>query len=66
MATAVRMAKVDVLFVILSLSLHMGLEGSNYNTVLEVGAYVSSRGLPYVIMGDWNMTSEEVALSGLS
>ena len=55
-ASTVRMARTDILFVVLYLSPHLKLEGTNYDTIIEVGSYVAAKGLPYVIMGDWNMT----------
>jgi hypothetical protein len=48
-----------ILVVVLYLAPGQGLAGSNLVTLTEVGAYLKAYGLPFILMGDFNMEEEE-------
>ena len=45
--------------VVLYLAPGQGLAGSNLVTLTEAGAYLKGYGLPFVLLGDFNMEEEE-------
>jgi endonuclease/exonuclease/phosphatase family metal-dependent hydrolase len=59
------MAECDVIFVVLYLVTGLGLQGENLTILAEVAGYVRTQGKPYIIAGDWNMETNEVAASGI-
>ncbi len=61
----IRMQSTDIEFCTVYLATGLGLEGSNYQTLLELGSFLKSRGSPFIVMGDWNNTVEELLPIGL-
>ncbi len=59
-ARQIRTRGTTLLIVVLYLAPGQGLAGSNLVTLTEVGTYIRGMGLPYVLMGDYNMEVEEL------
>eukprot|EP00959_Pyramimonas_sp_CCMP1952_P311834 6526187-Pyramimonas_sp.AAC.1 len=59
------MQRVDIIFIAVYLAPHLGISGSNFQILDEVGNYLKVQGKPCIIVGDWNNTIAEMQQSGL-
>jgi hypothetical protein len=52
-ATRVRLEVMDMLIATIYLAPDLGLQGSNWVTLMELADYVKQQGIPFVIVGDF-------------
>ncbi len=64
-ATTLRFESMEVLIVVVYLAPEYGIQGSNWTTPREIASFVHGRGLPYLIIGDFNNVIEELLPTGL-
>ena len=60
----VRLAVMDVLIVTTYLAPGLGLQGTNWITLMEAADYIRQQSIPFILLGDFNMEEEELAPAG--
>ena len=63
-AIRVRVKGMDILYVAVYLTCGIGATGENILKIKEVMAFVMVTGLPFILVGDWNMSPEETLQAG--
>ncbi len=61
----VRLAVMDVLVAVVYLAPDLGLQGANWVTLMELAGYIKQQGIPFIVVGDYNMEEGEMAPAGL-
>ena len=59
-ATTVRVEAMDIVVGTAYLAPGMGLQGSNWTTLLELSDYLHVQGLPFIVVGDFNNDISEM------
>lgn len=53
-ATTVRLASMDIVVAVVYLAPNIGIQGTNWTTLLELSDYLHVQGLPFIVAGDFN------------
>ncbi len=61
----IRLEVLDILIIVLYLAPGLGLEGTNWVTLMECADFIRQQGIPFILVGDYNMIEEELAPAGL-
>ncbi len=64
-ATTLRFESMEVLIVVVYLAPEYGIQGSNWTTLAEIASFVHGRGLPFLIIGDFNNVVGKLLPTGL-
>ena len=62
-ATTVRLAAMDIVVSVIYLAPNIGIQGTNWTTLLELSDYLHVQGLPFIVGGDFNAEIGEMEVT---
>ena len=65
-ATTIRLAAVDIVVAVIYLAPNVGIQGSNWSTLMELADYLHVQGLPFIIAGGYNCEIWELEPTGIA
>ncbi len=64
-ATTVRCEALDIIVATVYLAPGLGVQGTNWTTLMELADFLYVQGLPFLVAGDYNMEISELQVAGL-